>query len=66
MTLILGGCSKDELKTVLSRYPVTALRCGVEAMRIGDDSFGMLVASEDPFVLLINVRRTVFSLQGCV
>ena len=52
VTLILGGCNKDELKPALSHYPVAALRCAEEAMQIGDDSFGMLVASEDPFVLL--------------
>lgn len=66
MTLILRGCSTDELKPILSHYPVTALRCGEEAMQIGDDSFGMFVASEDPFVPLkaVKVRKSVFSLQG--
>jgi len=35
-------------------------------MQIGDDSFGMLVASEDISVLLVNERRSVFSLEGCM
>jgi hypothetical protein len=61
VTLILGSWSKDELKSVES-LPLVAEKRQFNSEMIVSAVF---VASEDTFVLIkvLNVRRSVFSLQ---